>query len=93
MENVAIGEKLSTLGSFLSVSICVESNEAHLLLLLFPSSTLTGPDAYVHAATSFYRALRIYPAPAELMQSESTLPPSTPSKLRSCSLARVRREL
>ncbi|KAL7417345.1 mitochondrial outer membrane translocase complex, subunit Tom20 domain-containing protein [Mrakia frigida] len=49
MENVAIGEKLSTLG----------------------------PDAYVHAATSFYRALRIYPAPAELMQiyEKTVLPP------------------
>ncbi|CDZ96773.1 Translocase of outer mitochondrial membrane complex, subunit TOM20 [Phaffia rhodozyma] len=27
-----------------------------------------GPEAYVPAAISFYRALRIYPAPAELMQ-------------------------
>jgi hypothetical protein len=28
-----------------------------------------GPEAYIPAALSFYRALRIYPAPAELIGS------------------------
>lgn len=31
----------------------------------------SGPEAYVPAALSFYRALRIYPAPAELIGSKS----------------------
>jgi hypothetical protein len=33
-------------------------------------SSSAGPDLYVEAATHFYRALRVYPQPVELLMSE-----------------------
>lgn len=45
------------------------SRQARRLLITFHTDDLPGPEAYVPAALSFYRALRIYPAPAELLQS------------------------
>ena len=35
---------------------------------------LPGPEKYVEAAAHFYRALRVYPQPVELLMSESRDP-------------------
>lgn len=56
MSHVSMGEQLSAQG---------------IRYFLFKMTTLInawiGPDFYLAAAMSFYRALRVYPAPVELI--------------------------
>lgn len=39
-----------------------------------PTADLTGPEHQVEAASHFYRALRVYPQPIELLGSELRYP-------------------
>ena len=57
MSQVSLGEQLALQGKLKSLSVCLKT---HIL-------SLPGPAFYLPAALSFYRALRVYPSPADLI--------------------------
>jgi import receptor subunit TOM20 len=73
-EQVAEGEKLASQGESGAdrrAYVCARVTSA--------DSSFSGPDLYVEAATHFYRALRVYPQPVELLMSE-LIERSSPSR-------------